>query len=141
MSSVIDTDNVGTDEIVESEEALNDTTEESSGTITDNELIQSDESDEGLDLKPQIDSGTEEELQTEPLVETDEEIIVDSETGEILSLTTETETILYTSLDDFKASAVLVDRYQYEILQKLEFIQYALVILIALLFLTILKKK
>ena len=141
MSSVIDTDNVVTDEIVESEEALNDTTEESSGTITDNELIQSDESDEGLDLEPQIDSGTEEELQTEPLVETDEEIIVDSETGEILSLTTETETILYTSLDDFKASAVLVDRYQYEILQKLEFIQYALVILIALLFLTILKKK
>lgn len=44
---------------------------------------------------------------------------------------------VYTDLDAFESSSVQVDLYQYTILNRLEFIQYALCIVIALLFLQI----
>ena len=44
---------------------------------------------------------------------------------------------VYTDLDAFESSSIQVDLYQYTILGRLEFIQYALCIVIALLFLQI----
>ena len=44
---------------------------------------------------------------------------------------------IYTDLEAFEASTIQVDLYQYTILNRLEFIQYALCIVIALLFLQI----
>ena len=44
---------------------------------------------------------------------------------------------VYTDLEAFEASTIQVDLYQYTILNRLEFIQYALCIVIALLFLQI----
>ena len=44
---------------------------------------------------------------------------------------------LYETFEEFQASPVYVTRYEYEILNKLEFIQYALCFLIALIFLLI----
>lgn len=44
---------------------------------------------------------------------------------------------VYTDLDAFESSSIQVDLYQYTILNRLEFIQYALCIVIALLFLQI----
>ena len=48
---------------------------------------------------------------------------------------------LYDTYEEFMASPLYVTRYEYEILNKLEFIQYALVLLIALIFLLIFRKK
>lgn len=48
---------------------------------------------------------------------------------------------LYDTLEEFIASPVYVTRYEYEIINKLTFIQYALALLIALIFLLIFKKK
>lgn len=48
---------------------------------------------------------------------------------------------MYDSYDEFMESPLLVTRYENEVLNKLEFIQYALAINIALLFLLIFKKK
>lgn len=48
---------------------------------------------------------------------------------------------LYDSYEEFMESPIYVTRYQNEILNKLEFIQYASAIMIALLFLLIFKKK
>lgn len=47
----------------------------------------------------------------------------------------------YDSREEFEASSLQVDLYQYTILNRLEFIQYALCILIALLFLTLFLKQ
>lgn len=49
--------------------------------------------------------------------------------------------IEYSDFDEFAASPVYVTRYEYELLNRLEFIQYALVIVIALLFLLFFRKK
>jgi hypothetical protein len=51
------------------------------------------------------------------------------------------EIIVYENLADFEASSVLLDRYQYELLERLEFLQYSQVILISLIFVLIFKKK
>jgi hypothetical protein len=51
------------------------------------------------------------------------------------------EDVVYTDLEEFEASSAYVDRFQYEILKKFEFIQYAAAIMIALLFLLLFKKK
>ena len=42
------------------------------------------------------------------------------------------EVVVYEDLEEFKASSVQVDLYQYMILEKLEFIQYSLAILICM---------
>ncbi len=46
----------------------------------------------------------------------------------------------YSTYEEFLSSPVYVTRYEFEILSKLEFIQYALAIIIALLFLLFFKK-
>ncbi len=51
------------------------------------------------------------------------------------------ETPVYSSLDEFEALPVTVSRYEYEILKRLEFLQYSQVILIGLIFILIFKKK
>ena len=51
------------------------------------------------------------------------------------------EVVLYESLDEFVAAPATVSRYEYEILQRLEFLQYSQVILIGLIFVLIFKKK
>lgn len=51
------------------------------------------------------------------------------------------EITIYENLSEFEASSVLVDRYQYELLKRLEFLQYGLVIMIGLIFVLIFKKK
>lgn len=60
-------------------------------------------------------------------------------------LSTETasdeEIIIYENLDEFEASTAFVDRYQYELLKRLEFLQYSQVIMIGLIFVLIFKKK
>ena len=43
--------------------------------------------------------------------------------GMLMSQGEEESIVMYESLEDFKSSEMLVDRYQYEILSKLEFIQ------------------
>lgn len=48
---------------------------------------------------------------------------------------------LYTTYEEFMESPVYVTRYENEILNRLEFIQYALALLVALIFLLIFKKK
>ncbi len=53
----------------------------------------------------------------------------------------EEEVTLYTSLEEFEASPAIVDRYQYEILKRFEFLQYSQMILIGLIFVLIFKKK
>lgn len=47
------------------------------------------------------------------------------------------EEIIYDNLDDFLQQPAKVSRYEYEILKKLEYLQYAIAILIALIFLLI----
>lgn len=51
------------------------------------------------------------------------------------------EITIYENLAEFEASSVLVDRYQYELLKRLEFLQYSQVIMIGLIFVLIFKKK
>lgn len=51
------------------------------------------------------------------------------------------EITIYDNLAEFEASSVFVDRYQYELLKRLEFLQYGLVIMIGLIFVLIFKKK
>lgn len=53
----------------------------------------------------------------------------------------ENEVITYTNLEEFEASPATVDRYEYEILKRLEFLQYSQMILIGLIFVLIFKKK
>jgi hypothetical protein len=53
----------------------------------------------------------------------------------------EEEIPVYESLDEFLASPANIDRYQYEILKRLEFMQYSQMILIGLIFVLIFKKK
>lgn len=48
---------------------------------------------------------------------------------------------LYESYEEFMASPLYVTRYENEILSKLEFIQYALALLVALIFLLIFRRK
>ncbi len=60
---------------------------------------------------------------------------------DVYTLTGTDELPLYESYESFLASPVYVTRYEYEVLNKLEFIQYALAIMIALLFLLFFKKK
>lgn len=52
----------------------------------------------------------------------------------------ETETV-YDNLQEFISQPVPVNRYEYELLSRLEFMQYGIVILIALLFLILFKRK
>lgn len=52
----------------------------------------------------------------------------------------ETE-VYYDSLEEFTSQPVAVDLYQYTILTRLEFIQYGLVIMVALLFLILFRRK
>lgn len=51
------------------------------------------------------------------------------------------DSVIYTSYEEFMESPLYVTRYENEVLNKLEFIQYALAIIIAALFLLIFKKK
>lgn len=51
------------------------------------------------------------------------------------------EIVVYDDLAEFEASSALVDRYQYELLKRLEFLQYSQVIMIGLIFVLIFKKK
>lgn len=53
----------------------------------------------------------------------------------------EEEIPVYETLEEFLASPANVDRYQYEILKRLEFMQYSQMILIGLIFVLIFKKK
>lgn len=69
----------------------------------------------------------------------EDEISPDEESGtEEVIITYSTEPVeIYTDLEAFESSTIQVDLYQYTILNRLEFIQYALCIVIALLFLQI----
>lgn len=76
-----------------------------------------------------------EELENEEIIETETgDFYFDGE--EISSYSLESVNV-YTDLEAFETSTVQVDLYQYTILQRLEFMQYALCIIIALLFLQI----
>lgn len=88
--------------------------------ISKEEPILSDQDDELLDSDSETDILTEE---TEPLLEIQQ-----------------TEQIQYTDLDEFLNSPVQLDLYQYHVLKRLEFIQYAFCIVIALLFFNLLRK-
>lgn len=88
--------------------------------ISEEEPIFSDQDDELLDSDSETDILTEE---TEPLLEIQQ-----------------TEQIQYTDLDEFLNSPVQLDLYQYHVLKRLEFIQYAFCIVIALLFFNLLRK-
>lgn len=74
--------------------------------------------------------------------------VVDGGTGNVVlvpyTVSEESGTDLFPVYDTYEAfmeSPVYVTRYEYELLNRLEFIQYALAIVIALLFLLIFKKK
>lgn len=56
-------------------------------------------------------------------------------------MTLDEEIIVYENLSEFEASTAVVDRYQYELLKRLEFMQYAQAIMIGLIFVLIFKKK
>lgn len=58
-----------------------------------------------------------------------------------LSVSSVSSDVVYDNLEEFESSPVYVDRYEYEILKRLEFIQYAAAIIIALLFLLIFRRK
>ena len=60
-----------------------------------------------------------------------------SESENVVYYTTTEDVELYTDLEAFEASTIQVDLYQYTILNRLEFMQYGLCIVIALLFLQI----
>lgn len=63
----------------------------------------------------------------------------DVSSGDVVSVSD--PDLMYSDLDEFTASPIYVTRYEYEILKKLELIQYALLIMIALLFLLYFKRK
>lgn len=74
--------------------------------------------------------------------------VVDGGTGNVVlvpyAVSEESSSDLFPGYDTYEAfmeSPVYVTRYEYELLNRLEFIQYALAIVIALLFLLIFKKK
>jgi hypothetical protein len=58
-----------------------------------------------------------------------------------VTLSSVSEDFVYTDLEEFESSSAYVDRFQYELIKKFEFIQYAAAIMIALLFLLLFKKK
>lgn len=105
------------DDVPDESEALEETSEESNEESS--ELIEEEDTDE--EESSELETTTEEA--TETVTETE----------------TETESIeaflLSDDFEEFVGSTVVVDRYQYAILESLEFIQYAHAIEIALLFL------
>lgn len=78
--------------------------------------------------------------QDDELLDSDSETdILADETTQLLEIQ-QTEQIQYTDLDEFLNSPVQLDLYQYHVLKRLEFIQYAFCIVIALLFFNLLRK-
>ena len=83
-----------------------------------------------------------------PGAQGDPETVVDGGTGNVmlvpytvLSESSDDLYPVYDTYEEFMASPMYVTRYEYELLGRMEFIQYALAIVIALLFLLIFKKK
>lgn len=134
------------------EESYEDVVYESEVQEEGNEEVS--ESDE---LETEISSSTESDVvETESELETEtdpidydlllqklyERSVSDNDMTEEETTTTEEETTteeleICTDLDEFETSTVQVDLYQYTILNRLEFMQYAICIVIALLFLII----
>ena len=78
--------------------------------------------------------------QDDELLDSDNETnILADETTQLLEFQ-QTEQIQYTDLDEFLNSPIQLDLYQYHVLKRLEFIQYAFCIVIALLFFNLLRK-
>lgn len=103
--------------------------------IIEDDLVQ-DEEEEGSDsdiLEDEPEASPEDE---EEILETDTGDFSFDDEEEISSYSLE-EVEVCTDLETFEASTVQVDLYQYTILNRLEFMQYALCIVIALLFLQI----
>ena len=101
------------------------------------------EGDDSLVQDDELGSSAPEREQPEPDEELDSSLENNSLSDNFTEnhgteVTYSSETVeLYTDLEAFEASTIQVDLYQYTILNRLEFIQYALCIVIALLFLQI----
>ena len=116
--------------------------------IIDDSLVQEEEemgSDSSVgEEEPETSPDEELDILPEEILEETEEEILETDSGdfffngeeEISSYVLENVEV-YTDLDAFESSTIQVDLYQYTILNRLEFIQYALCIVIALLFLQI----
>lgn len=59
----------------------------------------------------------------------------------LLTEESDEEIVVYESLEEFEATPASVTRYEYEVLKRLEFLQYSQAILIGLIFVLIFKKK
>lgn len=95
---------------------------------TESEDIPEDEENEG---------DSKEESQEESEEKSDEDSEEELEVTEIIYYSESEPVEICTDLETFESSTIQVDLYQYTILNRLEFIQYALCIVIALLFLQI----
>lgn len=84
-----------------------------------------------------VSAGDSEGLLEGPLASEEDKLDVAGLEGD----TADIPVVYASSLDEFLQEPLAVDRYQYEILKRLEFIQYALAILISLIFVLIFKRK
>ena len=112
--------------------------------IDGDSLVQGEEEEMGTDseIGEEVPETSPEEI-TEIIPEEIEEEILETDTGDFYFEGEEMSTFalenveVYTDLEAFTSSTVQVDLYQYTVLERLEFMQYALCIVIALLFLQI----
>ena len=124
---------------LESEESTSDNSTDYPADTDDPEV----EGDDSLVQDDELGSSAPEREQPEPDEELDSSLENNSLSDNFTEnhgteVTYSSETLeLYTDLEAFEASTIQVDLYQYTILNRLEFIQYALCIVIALLFLQI----
>ena len=138
------------EDIVENTEIIEDYTSNNSFDSPNTEIIDGDSLVQGEEELTGTDSLVGEEVpETSPeenieiIPEEDEEEILETDTGDFyfdgeeISTYALDEVEVYTDLEAFTSSAVQVDLYQYTVLERLEFMQYALCIVIALLFLQI----
>ena len=142
--TIVEEDIVENTEIVEDYTSNNSSDSPNTEIIDGDSLVQGEEEETGTDsmVGEEVPEASPEE-NTEIIPEEDEEEILETDTGDFyfegeeISTYALDEVEVYTDLEAFTSSTVQVDLYQYTVLERLEFMQYAFCIVIALLFLQI----
>lgn len=123
----------------ETEEEILDSVDDDTGTIVDGDVVDDSDSESGQ-------SSEEGEMEIPPVTvgcTCGEEIVAYFESQALMQaeLDAMNEPVIYATPEEIEATPALLSRYEYEVVKRLEFVQYCALILIGLLFILIFKKK